>query len=102
MIQIIAGLALGLFTGFTAFVLKIWKEHTKQTTDLTEKMIQVVAQNAAGYEKLSSAINEVKLVTKENTEVTRNAAEATRQTKDNFSQMLIEVLRLTRSHEKSN
>lgn len=87
-----------LFTAFTTVVLKMWKEHTA----LSKEMIKVISQNASSHEKLVGAIDRLEMVTKENTEVTRTAADATRQTKDSFSQLLFEVLRSNRVDGKTN
>jgi hypothetical protein len=85
----IIGAISALLLGVFGFVIKMWKDHT----ELSRRVLEVVERNATANEKLTSTVMSLKESTDKNTQATQQVAEATRQTRDTLSQLMIEVVK---------
>jgi hypothetical protein len=74
-------IGIGALTVLLGFIWKIWQDHSKLSTRMTE----VLERHAASEERLSSVLDGLKENVRENTTVTR-------ETKDVFSAILVRLI----------
>ena len=71
--------------GFGALVWKMWQDHTKLSTKMTEAL----ERNARSHQQLSDTLKGVRKSVEVNTEVTKAAKQST----DSFSTLLLAIIK---------